>query len=386
MKIVHLCLACFYIEGMEYQENVFPRKHRQLGHDVEIITNQHCFDTKGNIFDREVSEYVSKDDVKVTVIPYSTKYGKYAKNYRIYANLHQKLKDIKPDVIYCHGAQFSSTGQLIKYLKDNPNTKLYADCHSDYGNGPVDTWKRKLLQRYFWGRQYRRIEPYCEKIWGTLPVRVKYLKDIYRVKSDKVELLVMGGDVERIDSEGRRKIRAKVRERYDIGESTFLITTGGKIDKKKNIHLLMEAVSRIKDKNMELVVFGEPNEDIKTYIESLAKADNIKMIGWLLPTDCYDLFYAADLAVFPGTHSVLWENVCACGLPAIFNGIEGVNHLDMGGNCQFLYKDGESEIEEKLLDIIENQELYNNMKKIAIERGYSTFSYMEIAKKAIGIS
>lgn len=385
MKIVHLCLACFYIEGMEYLENVLPRKHRQLGHDVEVITGQYCFDAKGNIFDREAGEYISKDDVKVTIIPYNTKYGKYAKNYRIYANLHQKLKEIKPDVIYCHGAQFNSVGQLVKYLKNNPDVKLYVDGHGDYGNGPVNTWKRKLMQRYFWGRQYRKLEPYCEKIWGTLPVRVKYLKDIYRVNSDKVELLAMGGDVERIDLDERSKIRARVRKRYDISESAFLITTGGKIDAKKNIHLLMEGVSRIKGRNIKLVVFGEPNDEIRTYIENLAKADNIKMIGWLTPADCYDLFYAADLAVFPGTHSVLWENVCACGLPAIFSGIEGVSHVDMGGNCQFLDKGDVDEIEAKLLDIIDNQELYNNMKRIAIERGYSTFSYMEIAKKAIGI-
>lgn len=380
-----MCIACFYIEGMEYQENALPRKHRQLGHEVEVITNQYCFDTKGAIFDREISEYISKDDVKVSIIPYSKKYGKYAKNYRIYEGLYQKLEEIKPDLIFCHGAQFNSTGQLIKYLKKNPEVKLYVDSHADYRTGPVNTWKRKLLHRYFWGRQYRKLEPYCEKIWGTHPARVKYMKDIYRVNSDKVELLVMGGDVEDINAEQRAEIRAKVREKYDISESTFLITTGGKIDRKKNIHLLMEALSKINNKNVQLVVFGEPNDDMAPEVKRLANADNIKMIGWLSPGEVYDLFYAADLAVFPGTHSVLWENVCACGLPAIFKGTEGEGHVDMGGNCQFLYQDDAGEIKEKLLNIIENQEVYSKMKKIAIEKGYSTFSYMEIAKKSIGI-
>ncbi|MBW8014708.1 MAG: glycosyltransferase family 4 protein [Planctomycetes bacterium] len=385
MKIVHLCLACFYIEGMEYQENVLPRKHKQLGHDVEVITSQYCFDAKGNVFDREVGEYVNKDDVKVEVLPYSKKYGKYGKNFKFFDDLYKRLEAIKPDVIFCHGAHFSSVGQLIKYMKKNPSVKLYADSHSDYRTAPVNTWKKKLMRRYFFGRQYRKLESYCEKIWGTLPARVEYLKDIYGVNPDKVDLLVMGGDVEKIEPEERKAIRARIRKKYDIDESTFLIITGGIIKREKNIHLLMEAVSKIKDKNINLVVFGKSNEDMESCVGHLANSDNIKMIGWLLPTDVYDLFYAADLAVFPGTHSVLWENVCACGLPAIFKGTEGEGHVDMGGNCQFLYKDDVSEIEEKLLDIIENQEMYNNMKKIAIERGYSTFSYMEIAKKAIGL-
>lgn len=386
MKIVHLCLACFYIEGMEYQENVLPRKHRQLGYEVEVITSQFCFDAKGNIFDREVGQYVNKDDVKVRVIPYNTKtYGKYAKNYRIFSGLYKNLNDIKPNIIFCHSALFSSIGQLIKYLKQNPSVKLYLDSHSDYGNVPVNTWKRKMFHRYFWGRQYRRIEPYCEKMWGTLPARVQYMKEIYRVKSDKIELLVMGGDVQRIDSQKRKNIRDAVRNKYHIDDSTFLITTGGKIDRNKNIHLLMKAVSSIKDKDIKLLVFGEPNEDIRPFIDSFANSDNIKMIGWLSPDECYNLFYASDLAVFPGTHSVLWEQVCACELPALFRGTEGQNHVDMGGNCQFLYKDNAGEMKEKILEIIENPKLYSDMKRVAAEKGYSTFSYMEIAKKAIEI-
>ena len=245
--------------------------------------------------------------------------------------------------------------------------------------------EKKVAASVLLGPEYRKLEPYCEKIWGTLPARVRYMKDIYRVNSDKVELLVMGGDVEDINAEQRAEIRAKVREKYDISESTFLVTTGGKIDRKKNIHLLMEAVSKINNKNVQLVVFGEPNDEMAPEVKRLANADNIKMIGWLSPDEVYDLFYAADLAVFPGTHSVLWENVCACGLPAIFKGTEGEGHVDMGGNCQFLYKDDASEIKEKLLNIIEDQKVYSKMKKIALERGYSTFSYMEIAKKSIGI-
>jgi 1,2-diacylglycerol 3-alpha-glucosyltransferase len=385
MKIVHLCLACFYIEGMEYQENVLPRKHRQLGYEVDIITSQFCFGTKGDVFEREVGQYINKDGIKVRIIPYNTKvFGKYARNFRIFSGLYENLDEIKPDIIFCHGVQFNSIGQLITYIREHPNVKLYIDSHADDVNMCGDTWKRKILQKYIWCRQYKKLEPYCEKMWGTLPSRVKYIEGY--VKSNKIGLLVMGGDVAKIDSQERGKIRNEVREKYNIDNSTFLIVSGGKIDEKKNVHLLMEAISGIKDKNIKLIIFGELNEKVKILTSPFVNCNNIKMIGWLQPNECYNLFYASDLAVFPGTHSVLWEQVCACGLPALFRGTEGQNHVDMGGNCRFLYEDDVKEIKEKILEVICDRELYSNMKKVAVEKGYDTFSYMEIAKKAIDIN
>lgn len=385
MKIVHLCLDCFYIEGMEYQENVLPRKHRQLGYDVEVITSPFCFDGRGNVFERATEEYINKDDVKVTIIPYDSRFGKYGKNYKIFSDLYERLNTSKPDIVFCHGAQFNGIGGIIKYLKQYPMVKFYLDSHVDYVNSPITTWKSRLLQRYYSGWKYRRLAPYCQRIWCTLPLRVKYVKEVYRVRSEKVELLVMGGDVNKISSLEREQIRDRVRDKYKVGRSTFLVVSGGKIDSRKNIHLLMEAVSKISHKEIKLLVFGEPNQEVRSLIKPFEKSDNIVMLGWLNPDDCYDLFFAADLAVFPGTHSVLWEQACACGLPAVFRGTRGQNHIDLGGNCQYLYEDDAEEIAEVLLRIIDDDALYQKMKTVALEKGFDTFSYMEIAKKAIGL-
>lgn len=40
MKILHLCLACFYIDGYTYQENILPRINREDGHDVRILASK----------------------------------------------------------------------------------------------------------------------------------------------------------------------------------------------------------------------------------------------------------------------------------------------------------------------------------------------------------
>ena len=97
----------------------------------------------------------------------------------------------------------------------------------------------------------------------------------------------------------------------------------------------------------------------------------------------YNYFLAADLAVFPGTHSVLWEQACACGIPAVFRDWEGMHHVDVGGNAIFLHEDSTEEIEQVLLDLYEHSEKIDKMRKIAQTKGIIEFSYREIARKSI---
>ena len=44
MKILHLMLACFYIDKYSYQENYLPKYHKKQGHDVEIIASLFTFE------------------------------------------------------------------------------------------------------------------------------------------------------------------------------------------------------------------------------------------------------------------------------------------------------------------------------------------------------
>ena len=108
------------------------------------------------------------------------------------------------------------------------------------------------------------------------------------------------------------------------------------------------------------------------------------MIGWIEPSKLYDYLFASDLAFFPGTHSVLWEQAVGVGLPCVFKRWKGIHHVDVGGNCIFIENGIEDEIREVLLKIYNNKTIYNNLKDIAIEKGIPEFSYFKIAQKAIG--
>ena len=65
---------------------------------------------------------------------------------------------------------------------------------------------------------------------------------------------------------------------------------------------------------------------------------NIVLTGWLPSDKAYDMFLAADLAFFPGWHSVLWEQAVACGIPIVTKKWEGVGHIDINNNAILMEK------------------------------------------------
>jgi glycosyltransferase involved in cell wall biosynthesis len=193
----------------------------------------------------------------------------------------------------------------------------------------------------------------------------------------------MGGDDDKIAFDNQEKIRKEIREKHNISDSDFLIISGGKIDKTKNIHLLVKAVNEIGKQNVKLLVFGQPSNDFeKEFLSEVNASDQIRYIGWIPSDAVYDYFLASDLCVFPGTHSVLWEQACSCGLPGFFKSWEGMHHVDIEGSAEFLYEDTADEIKNKLLEIINQPEKYEKMKKSA-NNGKKVFSYREISKRAI---
>ena len=62
---------------------------------------------------------------------------------------------------------------------------------------------------------------------------------------------------------------------------------------------------------------------------------------------------------------------------------KGTTHVDVGGNCEFLYEDSIKEIKSKIEEIINNSDKYRSMKKIAQNKAMNKFLYSNIAKESI---
>lgn len=377
-KILHVCLASFYIDNFSYQENLLPKYHKKLGYEVEILASLVSFDKNGDtILLNNASEYYNENDILVKRIEY--KKGTLSKKLRLYKDTYKKIDESNPDILFIHGCQFLDMREVVKYMKKHKNVKVFVDNHADFSNSARNWLSKNILHKNIWKHCAQIINPYTEKFYGVLPARVDFLIDIYEVPKNKVELLVMGADDDQV-----RKIEGKETNKSNtFDQKVITVVTGGKIDNfKKQILTLMEISNEINDPRFKLIVFGSVIEELKDEVDSLSKSEYIEYIGWVNNEESYKVIDSADLVVFPGRHSVYWEQTVGQGKPLLVKYWPGTTHIDLGGNVEFLLNDTKDEIKEKLLGIISNKEKLESMTYYA-KQHHEDFLYSSISRKSI---
>lgn len=382
MKIVHICLGCFYPDGFSYQENMLPKFHKELGYNVEVIASLLTFDTNGkSTLYPEAKVYKNEYGIQVTRLNYKKPKIIY-QIIRRFDGFREALFKSNPDIIFVHGCQFSDIDIIVEYAKMH-QVKIYIDNHADFSNSARNWLSRIVLHGMLWRHCAHIIYPYVKKYYGVLPVRVDFLTDVYKIPKKKCELLVMGADDELVKAANELEVRENIRKMYNIAEDEFLIITGGKIDQwKTETLLLMKAVKNINAK-VKLIVFGSVIPELKEEVNSLVDGNKIQYIGWIRSEESYSYFAASDLVVFPGRHSVMWEQATGQGIPMLVKDWVGTHHVDLGGNVKFLKENSVDEIKRNIEFILEHPEEYKRMKKIAVEKGMKIFSYKDIAKRSI---
>ena len=381
MKIVHICLCGAMTDGFNYQENVITKYHKKVGNDVTIIASQWIWNSDGKLKRTYKTDYINEDGVKMVRL--SIKHGTVNSRLKTYPDLYGAVEKERPDILFIHDCQFLDIRKLALYAKRHPNVKVYVDNHVDYSNGAHGWFSRNLLHKGLWRFCVKKIEPYVTKFYGVLPARVDFLKEMYDLPANKCELLVMGADDELVEKAANPKIMKETRISLGIHGNDFLIITGGKIDEwKTQTLLLMEAIQNISAERVRLIVFGSVSDNLKEKVNALVDDVKIQYVGWLSSEESYNLFGAADLVVFPGRHSVYWEQVAGQGIPMIVKDWPGTHHIDLGGNVLFLEQDKAQEIQGKIQELLDSPSKYELMKYNA-QKKRMRFSYRDIAKRSI---
>lgn len=382
MRICHLCLNGPYNEGWNYQENILPKYHALQGNDVYQIVTPYIWEGT-QLKESTDKEYINEHGVHI--------YRCYAKKgliggtrFNRYPEVYSLLEKINPEILFIHDVQCLDMRTVAKYLKKHPHCIVYADNHSDFSNSARNLVSKNIIHKIIWKRMANIIEPYVRKFYGVLPARVDFLIDVYGLPKDKVELLVMGADDEIVTDAVKLGNIIKTRREFNISEKDFLIVTGGKINSSRPETIeLMKAVSEINIPNIKLLVFGTVSNELKAEFDKCCSLKNIVYVGWQESRKTYYLMAAADLIVFPGLHSVMWEQSVAVGVPGLFRKISGFEHIDVGGNVQFLKEPSKECLKTTIEQLIQDKQGLKEMKKVALEKGMKMFSYNEISKRSI---
>lgn len=380
MKIAHICLTGPYSDGWNYQENLLSKYHHKNGHDVCVVASRYTWNLKGTIEECDRDFYTDKNGVEIYRLRIEHNRNLLSK-LKKYVGLYELLENLSPDTLFIHGCQFCDIDTIVRYLKKNPNVATYVDNHADFSNSATSWLSKNVLHKIIWRHYAKKIDPFVKKWYGVLPARVDFLKRIYGLPADKIEYLPMGADDELVDKYSSPEIRSEYRKKYGISDDDILLVTGGKIDlAKKQTLLLMDAVNQIDNPKLKLIVFGSVVPELKSDVETRCSA-KVKYIGWLSSEESYPHFAMADLVVFPGRHSVFWEQVAGQGIPMIVKYWPGTTHVDRNGNVKFLHNDTVDGIRESLETIFNSDEL-KKMKSVA-QCVKNFFSYRNIAERSI---
>ena len=381
--ICHLCLHGPYNEGWNYQENLLPKYHSIMGMKVYQIVTCYIWDD-GKLKTILPQRYTNSVGVDVIRINHDKKQILPGMRWERYSNAFYLLEQINPDFLFIHDIQFLDTDRIAKYLKKHPNCIAVADNHSDFSNSAKNWFSKNILHKIIWKYHAKQLVPYVIKFYGVLPARVDFLTKVYDLPKDKCELLVMGADDEIVEKVITNHSRELIRAKHNILADDFLIITGGKINSNRPETIdLMKAVSDLNVHSIKLIVFGVVSDELKHQFNQMLTNERIQFVGWLESEATYEYMEAADLIVFPGLHSVMWEQAVGLGVPCIFKRIPGFEHVDLGGNAIFVDDTSSIGLKNVIESIVSDTAMYQQMKKIARERGMKVFSYREIAKRCI---
>lgn len=334
-------LCDFFNEDLEYQENLLVKYYAKHGHQVVVVTS-----TFESVFDYYADRHDSSWPAR-TYEASGTKIIKLRYRYNIlnrlraFSRIDTILSDEAPDLIFVHDIMLNFP-ECVRYVRSHPDSRMIMDYHADYSNSGKNALSLKLLHGVFRKWFLDRARPYLSKIFPIVPAGATFLHEIYGIPHADMELLPLGADTDLANEIRKTSTRHDLRKHFGITDQDIVIFTGGKLTPAKRTELLFQAMSSLKEFSVHIVVVGDASNEHTSYKEELQHmADgctNIHLVGWLGRQQIYSHLAMSDLAVFPASQSILWQQAIAMGLPLIVGntGHQDISYLNFQENIIIL--------------------------------------------------
>ncbi len=312
MKIVHLCLSCFYIDNFSYQENELVAQNVADGHDVTVIASTESFGEDGKVVYVPPGKYLGTDGATVIRLPYRKWLPhKLMRKVRMHPGVYKLLEELAPDVILFHGTGGWELVTVSKYKERNPSVRLFVDSHTDANNSAKGWVSDLFLHKIFYRSILKRSLRNIERILCVNIDAMDFAQETYGIPRSLLEFYPLGGRI--ITSEEYEAIRSSVRQQYNIQSDELLFVQSGKMNSRKKIVDSLEAFSCERESNARFLLAGHVQEDVSISVNEIIEGDpRISYIGWLHPSELFDLLCAADVYVQPGTQSATMQmSLCA---------------------------------------------------------------------------
>lgn len=317
MKIAHLCLSNFYIDGYGYQENELVRQHVKKGHDVTVLASTETFSSEQRLTYVDPAQYMGEDGALVIRLPYRRFLPhSLMKKLRIYPGVLSVLRQQRPEVIFFHGLCGWELRTVARYKKENPSVKLYVDNHADPYNSARTFISKFLLHRFYYRWIVRGTRWAFEKVLCVSYETMKFARENYGVPPEQLEFFPLGGKV--FDDSEYKERRQRGRSMVSASDGEVLLVQAGKIDRRKKILESLRAFVQTPGASLRFVIVGSLHEEIRSEAHALIASDpRILFLGWKSPDEINNLLCGADVYVQPGSQSAIMQMALCARCPVM---------------------------------------------------------------------
>ena len=373
MKIVHI--TGNYFEGWGYQENLLPLYQKRVGNDVVIVSdNDHLKYAKNPTLSEQIRKRGSEywyDGIKI----YKIKTYLHTSTTSFFCKgLYNILEKECPDIIFHHDVNTSTLRVAVYYKRHHNQVKLFVDNHTDW----INESKNRLWHLFYYDIHLplhikfygNRVDYYI----GVTPLRCQYLSRVFHVPKVKIRFLPIGCDTELVKQITNN--REVLREMYNLPANSFVIVSGGKIDRNKGTVVLIDACAQLRQQgeNFSLVLFGKIDDEVKQYAEG---KEWITQLGWCDRQTTLSLLKMTDVACWPWLHTTLIEDSVAAGTPLLVKMSDNVSHFAQENAGVFMKEGDTTEIINGLLEVKHNIEHYRS-NAITARNKYSYATLIEL--------
>jgi glycosyltransferase involved in cell wall biosynthesis len=388
MKIVMLC--DLYDERLAYQENLLAKYYGKYGHDVTVVasTFDDAFSYVADRYDATAPARCYADGAtKVIKRPYSLN---VLNKLRRLSGVAEVLEAEQPDMIFVHSIHLNLP-EVARYKRRHPSVRVIMDFHADYSNSAKNWLSLNVLHRVIRRSFFSRYRHTIDQIYTVIPAASVFLEEVYGVPRRQVRALPLGADVDVAREIAAAQAGRDIRTAREIPMEAIVIFTGGKLARTKMTHLLIEAVRSLSHPDLHLMLVGDTAPEDRAYkrlLTDIAAGDpRIHFVGWVEAREVYRYMDACDLAVFPASQSVMWQQCLSMGLPLIVGEVPGqdASYMNVCGNMAIL-KHGDvsaTAIAAKIRQFTTDREALRQLQAAALQATEQLFDYNKIVHETL---
>jgi len=292
------------------------------------------------------------------------------------------------------------TRKLRRYSLDLVNVQgccaLAADvatahsCHSAYWQRarelPWPARLRKLLNPFHYVALYLSNRLLAERStrW-IVAVSEGVRNEIHNFHGFPMEKIMVrppGVDLEEFHPANRAKYRAGIRSALSFQRDDFVLLFVGREFDRKGLDLVLQAMARIDEPRLKLLVAGSANRAIQRKYERLARELAVEVCFAGRQADMARIYAAADIFVLPSLYEAFPMAVleaAASGMPILGSRTNGISDVLVDGHNGFYVRRDAGDIAARINVLMQDQPLLDHM-GAAARASVQLFDYQTVKR------